>query len=112
MRMCVCLLVCAAIFHFQFCCVYPADSLQSVDKEPAMTARANAPELLERLTEKVKLMAVNPEQLFIKGQIYRDGMAECCTVNENVSSDLPAEPHRMSSKCSISSHYPTPNVES
>lgn len=62
----VCVLVCAAKSHFQFCGVYPADSLQSVDKEPAMTARANVAELRERLTEKVKLMAVNPEQLFIK----------------------------------------------
>lgn len=48
----VSVLACAAKFHFQFCRVYPADSLQSVDKEPAMTARANVAELLERLTEK------------------------------------------------------------
>lgn len=71
LRYCVCvcfhMLVCApAKFHFQFCCVYPADSLQSVDKKPAMTARANVAELLKRLTERVKLMAVNPEQVFIK----------------------------------------------
>lgn len=59
--------VCAAKFHFQFCRVYPATSLQSVDKEPAMTARANVSESLERLTEKVKVMAVSPEQLFRKG---------------------------------------------
>ena len=71
MYVCVCVFshacVCVpAKFHFQFCCVYPADSLQSVDKKPAMTARANVAELLKRLTERVKLMAVNPEQLFIK----------------------------------------------
>lgn len=35
----------AAKFHFQFCSVYPADSLQSVDKEAAMTARANVAKL-------------------------------------------------------------------
>lgn len=40
--------VCAAKFHFQFLCVYPETSLQSVDKELAMTARANVAELLER----------------------------------------------------------------
>lgn len=39
-------------------------------------------------------------------------MAECCTANEKVSFDLPAEQHRMSSRCSISSHYHTPNIES
>ena len=71
----VSVLVCAAKFHFQFCRVYPADSLQSVDKESAMTARANVAELLERLTEKVKLMAVTAEQLFRRGQICRDSMA-------------------------------------
>lgn len=31
--------------------------------------------------------------------------------NKNVSSDLPAELHHMSSRCSISSHCHTPNVE-
>lgn len=47
MYVCVFLHACvrAARFHFQFCCVYPEDSLQSVDKEPAMTARANVAEL-------------------------------------------------------------------
>lgn len=64
------ILVCAAKFHFQFCCVYPATSLQSVDKESAMIARAKVVESLERLSEKVKLMAVN-EHLFIKGDRYK-----------------------------------------
>lgn len=43
-------------------------------------------------------MAVNPEQLFKKGTdtVYRDSVAEGCSVNENVSTDLPAEPHHMS----------------
>lgn len=100
-HVCVWMPVRAAKFHFQFCCVYPADSLQSVDKEPAMTARANVAELLERLAEKVKLMAVNCEQLFIRGQMYSDSMAECCTTNENVSPDPPAEPHHMSRRCSL-----------
>lgn len=68
----LCMLMCAAKFHFQFRCVYPADSLQSVDKEPAMTARANVAKLRARLTEKVKLMSVNPEQLSIRGQICRE----------------------------------------
>lgn len=68
----LCMLMCAAKFHFQFRCVYPADSLQSVDKEPAMTARANVAKLRERLTEKVKLMSVNPEQLSIRGRICRE----------------------------------------
>lgn len=63
--------VCAAKFHFQFCCVYPATSPQSVDKELAMTARAKVVESLESLTENVKLMAVNPEHLFIKGDRYK-----------------------------------------
>lgn len=73
--------VCAAKFHFQFCCVYPADSLQSVDKEAAMTARANVAGLLEKLTEEVKLMAVKQDQLFVKGQIYRERMiVKCCAV--------------------------------
>lgn len=40
--------VCVAKIHFQFLCVYPETSLQSVDKELAMTARANVAELLER----------------------------------------------------------------
>ncbi|TMS13760.1 Roundabout-like protein 1 [Larimichthys crocea] len=68
----LCMLMCAAKFHFQFRCVYPADSLQSVDKEPAMTARANVAKLRARLTEKVKLMSVNPEQLSIRGRICRE----------------------------------------
>lgn len=112
----LCMPVCAAKFHFQFCCVYPATSLQSVDKEPAMTARANVAESLERLTEKVKLMAVNPEQLFRKGTdtVYRDSVAKCCSVNENVSTDLPAEqtPYVIYCRCSIFSHSHIPNVES
>lgn len=45
----------------------------------------------------MKLMAVNPEELFRKGTdtVCRDSMAECSSVNENVSADLPAEPHHM-----------------
>lgn len=88
--MCACECLCAAIFHFHFCCVYPADSPQSVDKEPAMTAGANVAELLERLTEKVKLMAVNSKK--IARHNYRDSMAESCTVNENISSDQSYKP--------------------
>lgn len=38
-------------------------------------------------------MAVNSEQLFMRGKMYRDSMAEHCTANKNVSSDLLAEPH-------------------
>lgn len=42
----------------------------------------------------MKLMAVNPEELFRKGTdiVCRDSMAECSSVNKNVSADLPAEP--------------------
>lgn len=52
MRACSSACLCALpsfIFNFS---VYPETSLQSVDKELAMTARANMAELLERLTEK------------------------------------------------------------
>lgn len=40
----------------------------------------------------MKLMAVNSEQLFIRGQIYRGSMAECCAANKNVASELTVEP--------------------
>lgn len=73
MHLCAFALVCAwaAKFYFQFCRVYPANSLQSVDKEAAMTARANVAKLHRGLTEKWKLMAVSSEQLFIGASIYR-----------------------------------------
>lgn len=55
----------------------------------------------------MKLMAVNPEELFRKGTdtVCRDSMAECSSVNENVSADLPAEPHHMPHRSSIFSHH-------
>lgn len=85
MHLCALVLLCAwaAKFYFQFCCVYPADSLQSVDNEAAMTARASVAKLHRGLTEKLKLMAVSSEQLFIGPLIYKGRMAG----NKSVCSD-------------------------
>lgn len=55
-------------------------------------------------------MAVNSEQLFIRGQIYRDSMAVLRMKRSPLT--LPAELHHMPSRCSISSHYRAPNVKS
>ena len=71
-------------FHFQFCCVYPADSLQSVDKKGSHSMEGKCGKIAKKGWKENLNWWLPVQQFFIGRHIFRGRMVYCCAVNKCV----------------------------